>query len=165
MDSLLFEAAAFCSVSKGTTGVSSFSSFLMLSCINLEIAASDFSPLFFAAYRVINSNVEAPSDKLRPLPRLPKTLLKKNLYKYVPKELLLKEKQGFSVDLGQILRFDLKEEVEDVLNSKNLFASNIIDSDILKINVNDYMCGKNNNPWEIWTLFALNKFAIVHELV
>jgi asparagine synthase (glutamine-hydrolysing) len=95
----------------------------------------------------------------------PKTLLKKNLHKYVPKELLLKEKQGFSVDLGQILRFDLKEEVEDVLNSKNLFASNIIDSDILKINVNDYMCGKNNNPWEIWTLFALNKFAIVHELV
>ena len=95
----------------------------------------------------------------------PKTLLKKNLHKYVPKELLLKEKQGFSVDLGQILRFDLKEEVEDVLNSKNLFASNIIDSDILKINVSDYMSGKNNNPWEIWTLFALNKFAIVHDLV
>ena len=97
--------------------------------------------------------------------RDPKILLKKNLYKYLPEHLLLENKQGFSVDIEKILRSDLKEEVQDTLHSKNLFASNIINSKIIKSNLIDYMEERHNNSWEIWTLFALNKFATVHHLI
>jgi asparagine synthase (glutamine-hydrolysing) len=95
----------------------------------------------------------------------PKILLKECLKKYLPKTLTLKQKQGFSIDLNSLLRKELKEEVEDTLYSKNLYLSEILDQSVIKQHVKRYYSEKNNNPWEIWTIFTLNKFASTHHLV
>ena len=91
-----------------------------------------------------------------------KYLLKKILYNYVPKSKLNKEKQGFEINLADILRKELKEEVQDLLLSKNSNCSNMLNQDVIDINVNKFMKKENDNTWQIWALFSLEKFLKVH---
>ncbi len=95
----------------------------------------------------------------------PKILLKKCLKNYLPENIMLKKKQGFSIDLNNLLRNELKEQVEDTIFSKNLYLSEIIDQVEIKEHVKKYYLNVNNNPWEVWTIFALNKFATTHDLL
>ena len=96
--------------------------------------------------------------------REPKYLLKEILYEHVPKNKLFQGKQGFSIDLAKILRNDLKEEVQDLLHSKNTSLSSILNQKFIQRSVEDYMNNENNNSWEIWALYAFEKFRISHDL-
>ena len=94
----------------------------------------------------------------------PKILLKKCLDNYVPNEYILKKKQGFSINLTSLLRNELKEELKDTLIDSDFYLNDIINKNIVRNNVNRFLENKDQNPWQIWTYFALNKFAKLHGL-
>jgi len=79
-----------------------------------------------------------------------KYLLKKILYKYIPKELIERPKAGFQVPLMEWMRSDLKEQVEYFLSEDRLNKSNIYDvNNIIKLK-NDLFLGKNINLSVLW---------------
>jgi len=79
-----------------------------------------------------------------------KYLLKKILYKYIPKKLIERPKVGFQVPLYEWLRNDLKEELDFYLSQERLTKSNIYKVDaILNIKKQLY-AGKNINLSFLW---------------
>ncbi|MFL2983032.1 MAG: asparagine synthase (glutamine-hydrolyzing) [Candidatus Neomarinimicrobiota bacterium] len=94
--------------------------------------------------------------------RNPKLLLKNCLNNYLPENLRLRQKQGFSINLTDLLRNELKQDLEDTLvGSKSIFESHINRNVVEKI-VNGFIANKNEDSWSVWTLFSLYKFAELH---
>ncbi len=60
-----------------------------------------------------------------------KKILKDILYDYVPKELMLRPKTGFSIPVTKWLRKDLKNLMTDTLNLKEIASQGIIDAKYL----------------------------------
>ena len=89
-----------------------------------------------------------------------KYLLKKVLNQYIPQNLYLQHKQGFSFDLNKLLMNELKENFQDTLMSKNLFGSELINSKIIYDRVNKfYVKDGIKNDWGMWVLYSLQKWA------
>ena len=84
--------------------------------------------------------------------------------RYIPKELYLKEKQGFSIDLSLLLKNELKEEIRDIFNSSDFYTFNTMNVAYIKDKVNYFYKNNNENPWSIWTLYSLQKFHENHHL-
>ena len=91
-----------------------------------------------------------------------KYLLKESLKNYVPKDIPLKEKQGFSINIDQLLKNEIKQDLQDSLISKNTFFDHHIDSSVIKKRVLEFYSEKSSNPWSIWTLYSLYKFSQIH---
>ena len=96
--------------------------------------------------------------------QIPKYLLREALKNYVPEHLFLDKKQGFSINLSTLLNNDLKEEVKDIFNNTDLFPYNTLDLSVTRNKLDRYYKMKNENPWSIWIIYALQKFASVHNL-
>jgi len=94
-----------------------------------------------------------------------KYLLRETLKDYVPENHFLQTKQGFSIDLAQLLKNDLKEEVQDILYSKDIFPFNTLNIPIVRKKVEHFFQVNDENPWGLWILYSLQKFAITHNLV
>jgi asparagine synthase (glutamine-hydrolysing) len=62
----------------------------------------------------------------------PKHLLRKVLYKYVPREYLDRPKQGFDVPLGQWLAKDLALLIDQYLESSLIAAQGIFDTEVVR---------------------------------
>jgi len=97
--------------------------------------------------------------------RVPKVLLRKSLEQYLPKSTYLNKKQSFSINLINILRNDLKEDVQDTLFSQRIYLDNIINRKIVQRYTRKFMNGEENNPWQVWSLYSINKFATSHGLM
>ena len=91
-----------------------------------------------------------------------KYLLKETLKNYVPRDMPLKEKQGFSINIDELLKTDIKHEVQDSLFSQNTFFDHYIDSKVIKSRVSEFYSEKSSNPWGVWTLYSLYKFSQIH---
>ena len=96
---------------------------------------------------------------------IPKYLLREALKYYLPKHLFLQKKQGFSINLSTLLNNDLKEEVQDIFNSSDFFPYNTLDSSFIRNMGEQYYKMDNENPWGLWVLYSLQKFAVTHKLV
>ena len=62
-----------------------------------------------------------------------KYLLKETLKNYVPKDIPLKQKQGFSINIDELLKTDIKQDVLDLLLSKNSFLTTILIVKLLNV--------------------------------
>lgn len=91
-----------------------------------------------------------------------KYLLKESLKNYVPKDIPLKEKQGFSINIDKLLKTEIKQDLQDSLISKNTFFDHHIDSNVIKKRVLEFYSEKSSNPWSMWTLYSLYKFSQIH---
>ena len=96
--------------------------------------------------------------------KIPKYLLREALKNYVPEHLMLDKKQGFSINLSTLLNNELKEEVSDLLNSTDLFPFDTLDLSVVRDKCNQFFTTDNNNPWSIWIIYSLQKFAVTHNL-
>jgi len=79
-----------------------------------------------------------------------KYLLKKILYKYVPKELIERPKSGFQIPLESWLRTDLKPLVQKYLSKERLEKSNIYNIKELEDILDALYSGKSVNFSLIW---------------
>ena len=81
-----------------------------------------------------------------------KYLLRKILYKYVPRELLERPKQGFVVPLAQWLKGALSPLVKDYLNEDKLKKEGIFDAGVISSCVKDFFRGSSIYGNKLWFL-------------
>jgi len=101
-------------------------------------------------HRIIEYMARVPED-IKYKNKEGKYLLRKVLYKYLPKEMVDKPKSGFQIPLEEWLKGDLKYLVEKYLDE------DILDKDIFNINEvinlkNNLFEGKNVNINQIWLI-------------
>jgi asparagine synthase (glutamine-hydrolysing) len=84
-----------------------------------------------------------------------KYILKRILYKYLPRDLVDRPKRGFDAPLEQwLLNGSLKSLVMDYLNPRRIREQGILSPAYIQKMVNDFRQGIWINPNKIWNLLA-----------
>lgn len=87
-----------------------------------------------------------------------KYILKEILYKYVPKELFNRPKQGFSIPLSKWLKDELNYLIKDYLNPELIHKAGIVrDEEVARL-IRGYLSGKDYLFNRIWLLIVLHKW-------
>jgi asparagine synthase (glutamine-hydrolysing) len=88
----------------------------------------------------------------------PKHLMRKILYKYVPREIIERPKQGFAVPLSSWLRGDLASLVDEYLAPKRIMDGGVFDPDEVAKAVKNFRDGGAANDrldtQKIWYLLS-----------
>jgi asparagine synthase (glutamine-hydrolysing) len=84
----------------------------------------------------------------------PKHLLKSILYRYVPRELVDRPKQGFGIPLNGWLRTDLKGLVNDYLAEDRIRKAGIMDAERIKHTIRRFYQGDTTLSTPLWFLLA-----------
>ena len=83
-----------------------------------------------------------------------KYILKEMAHKYIPRELMEREKHGFSFPLEKWLREDLFDLFTDMLSEDRLKRENILDAKkIIKMR-DDFLDGRDEKIVTLWNIFA-----------
>ncbi|NPA81864.1 MAG: asparagine synthase (glutamine-hydrolyzing) [Epsilonproteobacteria bacterium] len=83
-----------------------------------------------------------------------KYVLKEMTHKYIPRELMEREKHGFSFPLEKWLREDLFDLFTDMLSEDRLKRENILDAKkIIKMR-DDFLDGRDEKIVTLWNIFA-----------
>jgi asparagine synthase (glutamine-hydrolysing) len=89
----------------------------------------------------------------------PKYLLKQLMSQKYPMYSINNKKRGFSIDIDNSLRTILKDEIYDLLLSRDPYPANTFNRDFLHKYITSYFEGNNRNEWGIWILYSLQKWA------
>lgn len=84
----------------------------------------------------------------------PKHLAKRILYRYVPRELLDRPKQGFGIPLAAWLRDGLRELVRDYLSPARIRAAGIMDTELVDAVVSGFYDGDEGLARPLWLLLT-----------
>ncbi|WP_169754217.1 asparagine synthase (glutamine-hydrolyzing) [Campylobacter curvus] len=87
-----------------------------------------------------------------------KYLLKQILYKYLPKELVDRPKQGFGMPIQQWFKNDLKSLYEYYLSKDKLDETGYFNSDYIRLNLKEYFKGKKINSSKFWLILMYMKW-------
>ncbi len=87
-----------------------------------------------------------------------KYLLKQVLYKYVPKKLLDRPKQGFSIPLNSWLRKELYYLIEENLNEKSIREIGVLNFDFVQNLIKEWQSGSDFLYNRIWQLIVLQQW-------
>ncbi|MDD5433084.1 MAG: asparagine synthase (glutamine-hydrolyzing) [Candidatus Pacebacteria bacterium] len=83
-----------------------------------------------------------------------KYILRKILYRYVPKELVERPKQGFAIPMDKWLKNDLKYLLEKYLSEERLREQGIFDEMYIKESLSKYLSGKSDSAYKFWFLLV-----------
>ncbi|HET6264386.1 MAG TPA: asparagine synthase C-terminal domain-containing protein, partial [Usitatibacter sp.] len=96
--------------------------------------------------------------RLRRGPLGPKHLMRKVLYKYVPRELIERPKQGFAIPLARWLRSELSPLVQEYLAPQRIRDAGLLDPDMVQRAVTNFRDGGEGNDrldmQKLWYLIA-----------
>ena len=81
-----------------------------------------------------------------------KYILKKILYKYIPKELIDRPKQGFGIPMDAWLKNDLKNMLQGYLSAESIKKQGIFNGAYLSDNLSQYLSGKSESAHKFWFL-------------
>ena len=87
-----------------------------------------------------------------------KWILKELLNKYVPKQLVDRPKQGFSVPLAQWLREPLRDWAESLLASDRLIAENYFNENIVRNIWELHLSGKKDYSLKLWSILMFQSW-------
>jgi len=79
-----------------------------------------------------------------------KRILRRILYKYVPRDLLERPKMGFGVPVGPWLRGPLREWAGDLLSPERLRAQGIFSADLVSQRWQEHLAGDYNWHYYLW---------------
>jgi len=82
-----------------------------------------------------------------------KWVLRKILYKYLPKELIDRPKHGFGVPIYEWFKLDLKELYIYYLNPKRIKKEGLLNHNIVNSWLEGYFNNKEENAWKLWLIF------------
>lgn len=80
-----------------------------------------------------------------------KNILKNILYKYVPRKLVDRPKQGFGIPVDFWLQGPLKEWAGDMLSRESLAKHDCLNNDLVEKKWKDHLSGKKNSIGALWT--------------
>lgn len=81
-----------------------------------------------------------------------KHLLRKLLYKYVPKELIERPKMGFSVPIDSWLKGPLKEWASSLLSPSKIKQEGFLNASLVTEKWNQHLSGERNFQHQIWDI-------------
>ncbi|MFY4858285.1 asparagine synthase (glutamine-hydrolyzing) [Aliarcobacter butzleri] len=90
--------------------------------------------------------------------KIQKYLLKEIVHKYVPKELMDREKQGFSIPIDKWLNGKLKDEVYFYLDYERVKQEGLLNPEEVVFLRDSYYKKRGVNPYKIWFLFVFEKW-------
>lgn len=94
-----------------------------------------------------------------------KGLLKRALSKFIPKNLLSKDKKGFSVPIEDWLKNELKEDVEKFIFDKPFYGTNILQEENVKNYVRLFLEENKGSGWGVWHIYSWQKWAYNNGLI
>jgi asparagine synthase (glutamine-hydrolysing) len=87
-----------------------------------------------------------------------KLLLRDLLYRYLPRELVDRPKQGFEPPLGQWLREDLRPWAEDLLSPAGLADSGLIAPAVVRERWHEHLSGRRNWAYPLWVVLTFQSW-------
>lgn len=84
----------------------------------------------------------------------PKHILRKILYRYIPRNIVERPKMGFGIPLLQWLRGDLSHLLDDYLNHTDVHAQGVLDPALVRRTVRAFKHGDDYAVNRVWTLLA-----------
>jgi asparagine synthase (glutamine-hydrolysing) len=87
-----------------------------------------------------------------------KRLLRKVLYRYVPKELIERPKMGFTIPLGQWLRGPLKDWAQDLIEPDYLKKSGYFRSDEVLQMWDEHLKRRTNWGHQLWNILMFQSW-------
>lgn len=101
-------------------------------------------------------------NELRYSSRGGKMLLRELLYRYVPRELVDRPKQGFAIPLDDWLRYPLREWMTDLLNPVQMRDEGYINADIMAPLVAEHLSGRADNGYALWPVLMFQAWQRCH---
>ena len=105
----------------------------------------------FLDHRVVELALRIPVDQ-KIVGTRGKEVLRKILYKYVPKKLIDRPKQGFGIPLGEWLRGPLREWAEDLISKERLLKEGFFEAEMIHERWNEHLSGKRNWEHSLWSV-------------
>ena len=101
------------------------------------------------------------NDNFKMQPNSSKHLLRNVLYKYVPKDLIERPKQGFTIPVKHWLKNNLKEELNALKNDNDFIEQFGLNKEKLGILISNFLSEKGNiNAHFVWILFHLHQWYL-----
>jgi asparagine synthase (glutamine-hydrolysing) len=88
-----------------------------------------------------------------------KYLLKKLMKGLLPDEVLYRKKQGFTVPIGEWIRFELKDLTMELLQKSNIEKSGLFNYNVIKKLLTDHFSARRNNWKQIWALIVFQLWS------
>ena len=84
----------------------------------------------------------------------PKHILRKILYKYVPRDIVDRPKMGFGIPLLDWLRGDMNHLIGDYLDPVSIKAQGLLDPELVARTVKTFQRGDDHALGRVWPLLA-----------
>jgi asparagine synthase (glutamine-hydrolysing) len=92
-----------------------------------------------------------------------KKILRKLLYRYVPKNLVERPKMGFAVPIGEWLRGPLKAWAEDLLAHSKLKGEGFFNPAIIQKQWEQHLFGHRNFQYQLWNVLMFESWLAANE--
>ena len=130
--------------------------------VKMDIASMAYglearSPLL--DYELVEFCAALPS-KYKVINHQGKYLLKSLASKFVPKEVIFRPKQGFSVPISSWLRGELKSYMLSILNDNNKLLQQYFNMDTIRKVISEHLTEQVDHGFRIWALIV---FCVWHE--
>lgn len=100
-------------------------------------------------HRIISFALGLP-EKLVLDGNIGKTVLRRVLYRYVPKELVARPKQGFAIPVSQWLRHELRDWAEELLDERLMRQEGFWEVEPIRQAWADHLDGKEDYSFKLW---------------
>ncbi len=87
-----------------------------------------------------------------------KYILKKALEPYLSNDVLYRKKMGFSVPLSSWFRYELKDQLREIVLSKEMLASGLFNQNTLESMISQHQTGQKELSQQLWSLMMFSKF-------
>jgi asparagine synthase (glutamine-hydrolysing) len=92
-----------------------------------------------------------------------KWLLREVLYRYIPRELMERPKQGFSVPISQWLRGPLRNWAEELLDPNRLRLEGFFDVNMVRSSWENHLAGKGHEEHNLWCIVMFQAWLQINK--